>query len=153
MSDPAPMSVTSVMTVCIGNICRSPLAAAALARACPGIALSSAGLHAPEGAPADDTVRGLAAEAGLDLSAHAARPFRPADAARADLILVMEPGHTREILARAPHLGGRVMLLSRWTDNAPIPDPYRKPIEAHRHAAAQILAAADAWALRLNGAA
>lgn len=145
------MPFQSVMTVCIGNICRSPLAEAALRRACPRIELSSAGLHAPEGAPADPVASTIAAERGLDLSEHEARRFRSAEAGDCDLILVMEAGHKREILKKAPQLGGRVMLLTHWNGGQPIADPYRRSAEAHRKAADDILAAAAEWARRLGG--
>lgn len=145
------MAFQSVLTVCIGNICRSPLAEAALRRARPALRLASAGLHAPEGAAADEVMQTVAAEYGLDLSAHRARVFRPGEAAEFDLILVMEQGHRREILSRAPHLGGRVMLMTEWNGRGAVADPYRRPVEVHRASAADILAATTAWAEKLAG--
>lgn len=145
------MAFQSVLTVCIGNICRSPLAEAALRRARPGLRVASAGLHAPEGAAADPLMQTVATDHGLDLSAHRARLFRPGEAAEFDLILVMEQGHRREILSRAPQLGGRVMLMTEWTGRAAVADPYRRPVDAHRAAATDILAASAAWAQKLVG--
>jgi protein-tyrosine phosphatase len=42
-----------ILTLCIGNICRSPLAQALLARELPGHTVWSAGLSALVGEPAD----------------------------------------------------------------------------------------------------
>lgn len=59
----------------------------------------SAGTHAMEGAPAHPDARAVAAEAGLDLSAHRSQPLT-ADLVRwADIVLGMSWGHV--VRARA----------------------------------------------------
>lgn len=53
----------------------------------------SAGTHAMDGAPAHPDARAVAAEAGLDISAHRSQPLT-ADLVRwADIVLGMSPGH------------------------------------------------------------
>ena len=65
------MSIQNVMTVCIGNICRSPVAEGLLAQALPQCKVWSSGLHAVVGAPAEPTAQALALEQ-LDLAQHLA---------------------------------------------------------------------------------
>lgn len=144
-------AIGSVLVVCVGNICRSPVGERLLACALPGLRIASAGIGAVVGAPADPTMDGIAAEEGLALAGHVARQFTAEMGVQHELILVMEPGHRAEILRQAPHLSGRVMLFDYWTGNQGIPDPHRKPAEIHRAAYRQIREAADAWVARLGG--
>jgi len=62
-----------ILTLCIGNICRSPLAQGLLAQQLPGHTVWSAGLGALVGEPADPMSVQIAAEHGLDISAHRAQ--------------------------------------------------------------------------------
>lgn len=141
--------VQSVLVVCVGNICRSPLGERLLRRALPDLEIASAGIAAVVGAPADATALQAAAEIGVDLGGHIARQLSADLGRRAELILVMEPGHRREIQARFPQLSGRVMLFDQWSGGQGIPDPYRKSFETHRSSRDLILAAAQAWIPRL----
>ena len=102
------------------------------------------------GAPADAMAAEVARDNGVSLAGHIARPFLPQIAAENDLILVMESGHKREIVAKAPQLQGKIMLFDQWTSAAGIPDPYRKPRAMHEHVFAQISCAADGWCARLQ---
>ena len=141
----------SVLVVCIGNICRSPVGERALAARLPGLRIGSAGLAAVVGHGADDASAAAAAElAGLSLAGHTARQFTAELAAGYDLILAMEPRHRAEIMRQAPHLSGRTLLFDQWTGGTGIADPYRRPADAHRAAVAAILRGADAWAARLS---
>lgn len=82
--------------VCVGNICRSPMAEALVAHrlaGMPGVATASAGISALVGRPADGLAQELMAARGLDLSGHRARQLTPELATSFDLILVMEDGH------------------------------------------------------------
>ena len=141
----------SVLVVCVGNICRSPLGEAVLARALPGLRLSSAGLAAVVGHGADADAARAAAEVGLDLSGHVARQLTAEIGAAQDLILVMEPGHRAEIFRRFPALSGRVMLFDHWTGGQGIADPFRRDLAVHRATRDRILAAAEPWIARLGG--
>ena len=141
----------SVLVVCVGNICRSPLGERLLAREIEGadISIKSAGIGALVGHPADPTTADVAQTHGVSLDGHVAQQFT-ADLGKAhDLILVMEPGHKREILRRAPELSGRVMLFDQWSGGTGIPDPYRQPRALHEDVYARVAAAATAWALKL----
>lgn len=143
---------SSVLVVCVGNICRSPLGERVLARALPGLRVSSAGLAAVVGHGADAETTAVAAEIGVDLSGHVARQLTVEIGAAHDLVLVMEPGHRAEIFRRHPALSGRVMLFDHWIGGQGVADPYRKPRAAHLAARERIVAAAEPWIARLGGA-
>lgn len=143
--------INSVLVVCVGNICRSPLGERLLQDALPDVVVASAGIGALVGSGADETMTEVALANKVSLEGHVARAFDPVDAANKDLILVMEPGHKREIVKMGPHLQGRTMLFDQWTTGTGIQDPYRKPRSIHEHVFLQIKAAADAWADRLAG--
>lgn len=145
------MKIGSVLVVCVGNICRSPLGERLLRAALPDLAVASAGLAAVEGAGADPVMTAAAAEIGLSLDGHVAQPLTAALGADHDLILVMEPSHRTEIQRRFPQLSGRTLLFDQWAGARGIADPYRKPIEDHRRIRDQIAAAAAAWVPRLQG--
>jgi protein-tyrosine phosphatase len=147
------MQVKSILVVCVGNICRSPVGERILssrlgARAAP-VTVSSAGIGALVGHAADETADAVARMHGVSLDGHVARQFTRALGQEADLILVMEPGHRREIARQVPDLSGRVMLFDHWQGGKGIPDPYRRPREFHEAVFARIADAADGWVTRL----
>jgi protein-tyrosine phosphatase len=145
--------IRNVLVVCIGNICRSPYGEYVLRdlahTAKAETRFSSAGLGALVGNPADPEVTSLALREGLDLSDHRARQFSRDLGANADLILVMEARHRRDILAIAPELSGRTMLLGHWIGGTDIADPYRKSSDFHAVIQAQIRKACEAWGGRI----
>jgi protein-tyrosine phosphatase len=145
--------ITSVLVVCVGNICRSPTAERVLQRALPSVTVTSAGIGAVVGAGADPVGAKAADEIGIDLDGHVARQLTEEMGRTHDLILVMEQGHRAEITRRFPQLSGRTMLFDHWTGGKDIADPYRKPIETHRVARDLIATAAEGWAQKLGNAA
>lgn len=142
--------ITSVLVVCVGNICRSPMGERVLRQALPDVTVTSAGIGAVVGAGADATGAQAAAEIGVDLENHVARQLTNEMGGAYDLILVMEQGHRAEISRRFPQLSGRTMLFDHWTGGKCIADPYRKPIEVHRAARELITKAAAGWAQKLG---
>jgi protein-tyrosine phosphatase len=144
--------VGSILVVCVGNICRSPVGERLLTKALPDCKVSSAGIGAVVGASADKVMQEVAAAEGLSLEGHVARQFTPELGVAHELILVMEAAHKAEIARIAPHLAGRTMLFDQWQGGKGIPDPYRKPIEVHRAAFSQIRSAAEGWISRLRRA-
>ena len=144
--------MTSVLVVCIGNICRSPLGERALRHGLPGLTVTSAGLGAVVDSAADATASLVAAEAGIDLSGHIARQLTLQIGQAHELILVMEPHHRTELARRYPQLSGRTMLFDHWTGAKGIADPYRLPEAFHREVRDKILEAAKGWTARLGKA-
>lgn len=126
--------------VCVGNICRSPMAEALLrerfARRGRGT-VESAGIAALVGREADPLARELVAARGLDLGAHRARQLTPELLRGADLVLAMEEGHVREIEALASSARGRVHRIGKF-GGFDVPDPYREGRAAFERALALI---------------
>jgi len=139
--------------VCVGNICRSPigerLLAQKLEQSGSQIRVSSAGIAALVGHPADEDAAAVASAHGLSLDEHIARQFTRELGSEHALILVMEPDHKREITRNAPDLSGRVLLFDQWTEAKGIPDPYRRSATFHQDVYTLIEAAASAWIEKL----
>jgi len=100
--------VPSILTVCTGNICRSPLAALLLAQKLASFAptVTSAGTHALADMEVTAETARLAHAAGVAdeaTAAHRARRLTDEHLNNADLILAMTRGHRREIADIAPH--------------------------------------------------
>ncbi|HEX4591319.1 MAG TPA: hypothetical protein VH120_15390, partial [Gemmataceae bacterium] len=100
------LAAMSVLFVCTGNTCRSPLAAALCRKqladrlGCTadelparGYVVASAGLAAMRDEPAAAEAVAVAGELGADLTGHASRPATPDVLDKADLIVGMTAGH------------------------------------------------------------
>ncbi|MEH3088922.1 MAG: low molecular weight phosphatase family protein [Microbacterium arborescens] len=96
-----------IMTVCTGNVCRSPLAEQLLRTRLadlPGT-VTSGGTYDMGGAPMPDDAQRLAVENGVSAemaSAHRSQTISPARLASPDLILAMAREHRRGIVELAP---------------------------------------------------
>lgn len=139
----------SVLVVCIGNICRSPMGEALLAAALPQISVSSAGTGALIGHPADDIAKALMNARGLDIEAHRARQITQLMCQQADLILTMDEGQRRHIESRYPLTRGKVFRFAE-TLKQDVPDPYRQGQDAFEYALQLIDAGTLAWAERIQ---
>lgn len=96
-----------ILTVCTGNICRSPLAEVLLrTRLEPlGVRVASAGTHGLEGYGMTPEAQRLATSLGVDAelaSAHRARYLTAAELGSPDLILAMSREHRRRIVELDP---------------------------------------------------
>lgn len=128
----------SVLFVCLGNICRSPMAEGILrARAVEaGLALhvdsaGTAGYHA--GAAPDPRAIRVARAQGTPIDAQRARQFDRRDFSRFDLILAADAGNLRDLRALQPQVSqARLALLLEWAglgEGREVPDPYYGRIE------------------------
>ncbi|MBB3229744.1 low molecular weight protein-tyrosine-phosphatase [Halomonas stenophila] len=141
-----------ILVVCVGNVCRSPVAEARLRRALPDRDISSAGLGALVDRGVEPTAREFAEADGLDVSEHQARQLTPDMLQEADLVLVMTEGQRRAVAELAPAALGKTMLLGRWLDDGQgreIPDPYRKSREAFVHVHHLLAEATSSWVGKL----
>ena len=121
--------MSSVLFLCLGNICRSPLAEGAfrallaergLAAAIHVDSAGTGGWHAGE-APDPRSVR-HAQTRGYDLSAVRARQVHASDFHEFDLILAADEVNLRELRRRCPQeLHPRLRL---FLDDIALPDPY-----------------------------
>ena len=144
-----------ILLVCTGNICRSPLAAALLERALvergiEGIAVTSAGTGAWDGAPVSEGAYLVGLERGLDLSSHRARLLTRELVDGADLILTMARHHR----ARVDELGGegRVFVLGEYAGRGgdEVSDPFGGDLGVYRDTCQELDALAAAVAERLS---
>lgn len=137
--------------VCVGNICRSPMAEALLRDALreqKDVTVESAGLGALVDHPASEHAIKLMQERGLDISDHRARQITPDMVHAADLVLVMEAGHRRAIDINEPAARGKIYRLGEWQQRD-IKDPYLQPREAFEAALADIDEGVTEWSRRI----
>jgi protein-tyrosine phosphatase len=125
-----------ILFVCLGNICRSPVAEGIMLHLIEKHGLhdkitvdsaGTAGYHVGE-APDPRTVQN-ARKNGVDLSRLRARRFSPADFEHFDRILVMDENNYRDLRSSVTdkdHLSKIDYLLnvSHSGKNLPVPDPY-----------------------------
>ena len=134
--------------VCLGNICRSPMAAAVLANRAselvsPKIIVTSSGTsswHVGEGAhQLSEKVWTLAGYQ----HTHVARQFQPDNFEQIDLILVMDESNKANILkmAQSDQHRAKVALLRSFDsegDSLEVPDPWGNPIESYQEVLAMV---------------
>jgi protein-tyrosine phosphatase len=144
--------IQKILTGCIGNLCRSPMAEAlfreALKNKQPQVTVSSFGVAALIDYPADNYAIELMQQQGIDLSLHRARQLSPALLFEADIILMMTLRQKNELEENFPSLCGRVHCLGHWGDYD-IPDPYRGSKEAFINAHILIKQGVDDWMLKV----
>jgi protein-tyrosine phosphatase len=126
--------LSSVLFVCLGNICRSPLAEGMMRHLCAQagheMRIDSAGTggwHA--GGPPDERAIAAALHAGFDISRQRARQLTPDDFSMFDYILAMDRSNLAMVQALKPDdcLAQLSLLLdfaSGSTKGQPVPDPY-----------------------------
>ncbi|CAG9270804.1 putative low molecular weight protein-tyrosine-phosphatase EpsP [Paraburkholderia unamae] len=142
--------IERVLVVCEGNICRSPLACAMLARSLPDIGFSSAGTHALVGEGADPLIVEMARDRGVVLGDHVATPLTDERVRDADLILTMTRTQREQIERAWPFARGKVFRLIE-TEGIDIVDPYRRHRATFDLAVAQIEHGVAHWRNVLAG--
>ena len=127
-----------ILCVCLGNICRSPMAEGAIRAmaAAEGLALDvdsagTGGWHA--GSPPDPHALRVAAARGYDNGAQRARRVAPADFDAFDLILAMDAANLAELERLRPP-GARAALRLFHPEGRSIPDPYGGEQSDYEHA-------------------
>lgn len=142
------------LLVCTANVCRSPMAEAAMRHALAARGtlpqLGSAGIDALADEPAHPLSIAAVAEAGLgDLSAHRSRQVSPLLVRKADMVLCMEDVQRSAIVARTPDAAGRVRLLGHWR-GLEIADPVGGPAHEYRECLELMIDCIDEWLERLS---
>lgn len=148
----------SVLLVCLGNICRSPMAEGALRAEARRLGLSievdSAGIgdwHA--GGPPDPRAIATAAKYGIDIGDQRARQIRREDFARYDHVIALDAS-VMTALARLRPAGSRAglsLFMDHVADRAGqcVADPYHGDDAAFETSWSDVLAGARALAGRL----
>lgn len=122
----------SILFVCLGNICRSPLVEAVARQrgAAAGLTLTLASCgtgrwHVGKGA--DPRMVRAAADAGYDLSPHRARQVQPSDFEQFDWVLAMDRDNLEALHQLRRGRGAQATLFLPWagvTGLDEFPDPY-----------------------------
>ncbi|WAV92535.1 low molecular weight phosphotyrosine protein phosphatase [Oxalobacter aliiformigenes] len=122
--------INSILVICLGNICRSPMAEGLLKKRYPDKDIASAGLEdITAGWFADPSAIHVMKENGIDISRHRARVLTKALLEKADLVLAMEKRQSDSIRSRFPNYRGKIMRVGEF-GNYDVPDPYSKDINA-----------------------
>jgi protein-tyrosine phosphatase len=123
-----------VLFVCLGNICRSPLARGIMADKIEKLGLDaetdSAGFESfHRGAPADPRSIAVASTHGIDLSDHVARMFTVRDFDHFDRIYVMDRNNYEDVINLARNQEDEqkvdfILNLVNPGENRQVPDPW-----------------------------
>jgi protein-tyrosine phosphatase len=124
--------ISNILFVCIGNICRSPMAEGLFKQALPQKAVCSAGIDALVGCAADRCAVQLMTEQGIDISEHRAQNLATWMVNEADLIVTMDRDQKSFIEQNYVRARGKVIRLGEHR-KYDIPDPYQSGLVAFRH--------------------
>jgi protein-tyrosine phosphatase len=138
------MSFNNILVVCVGNICRSPIAAALLTDYYPQKHIDSAGLSAVVGHHADSKAIEVMEADNLYMTNHIAKQINEELVMTADLILTMSTNQSKSIEKQWPHCRGKTFRIGHWIDKD-IADPYGHSEIAFETAKQDIVASLDQW--------
>ncbi len=161
-----------VMTVCTGNICRSPMAEVVLrdrlerAGLADRVVVDSSGISDEEdGNPVDRRAASVLREHGYEVPRHRAHRITPDELGQRDLLLAMTSRHARWLRTQAPdeEAAGRVRMYRSFDPAAPdldavadesdldIEDPWYGDRHDFERTLEQVEAAADAIVEHVRG--
>jgi protein-tyrosine phosphatase len=118
------MHIQNILVVCIGNICRSPMAEYFLKQEFPQLHVESAGISGLIGHNADDKAILCMQRHGINMQAHIAKKLNADLIKKSDLILVMSQNQQKHIEQTWPFSKGKTFRLGHWQGKN-VPDPYQ----------------------------
>jgi protein-tyrosine phosphatase len=139
------MAKHRILFVCLGNICRSPMAEGVFRRMAQeeGVLdlfeIDSAGLgHWHIGQAPDARAQSASLKRGIDISGQSARQVKHGDFTRFDLLLAMDGDNFQELNQLAPgdarHKVRRLLDFARESQTKNVPDPFFGGPEGFDHA-------------------
>lgn len=148
---------TRILMVCLGNICRSPLAEGILrSMTDPGSvdidSAGTAGYHV--GSPPDGRSIEVARKYGIDISRQRCRKFQEQDLERFDIIYAMDRANFNHIkgmtTSREQRAKVKLLLEETSTETKEVPDPYYGGEEGFEEVYNLLTAACEALSRRLE---
>ena len=116
------MNIQNILVVCVGNICRSPMAEYLLKQQYPQLHIESAGISGLTGHAADPKAQLCMQRLGIDLQPHIAKKLNSDLIKKADLILVMSQNQQKHLEQTWPFAKGKTFRLGHWQGRN-VPDP------------------------------
>ena len=114
-----------ILFVCLGNICRSPLAEGILRKLSQKLEIDSAGTsNFHIGSPPDHRMIETAKQHDIDISELAARQFIPKDFEYFDKIVVMDAANYQDVIRLAQDEDHKNKVVFALAGNKDVPDPY-----------------------------
>lgn len=124
----------SVLIICIGNICRSPVAEGLLKRYSEkyhlDLEVASAGVHALVGDNPQPHSLAIAAAHDLDITDYCAEQVTQEMMTNYELVIALDEFVREDLLHRYPFAAGKIKKLGFLNNNMDVEDPYKKDKEA-----------------------
>ena len=118
------MKIQNILVVCVGNICRSPMAEYLLKQQHPLLHIESAGISGLIGHSADAKAQLCMQQLSIDMTGHIAKKLNAEQIRKADLVLVMSNNQQKHIEQTWPFAKGKIFRLGHWQGQN-VPDPYQ----------------------------
>ena len=129
------MATTKILMVCLGNICRSPLAQGILEKKVfKSVIIDSAGTAGYHiGKNPDQRSIDIGNKNGVDISNYKARQFSKDDFKNFDHIYVMDNSNYKDVIGQAESIEDEKKVNLILSSNQEVPDPYYLGEKGFKH--------------------